>query len=45
MKIALSITVFGKGYEWFWGNADAKYALVELSGTVLTIGISFSIKV
>lgn len=38
MKISLSITVMGKGREFFWGKAESEYALIELSGTVLTGG-------
>ncbi len=46
MKIGLSIGFWGKEREFFWGsNQEAKFALVELSGTILTIKLSLFIKV
>ena len=45
MKIALTLSFLTWKQEFYWGRAEAKYALVELSGTVLTIGVAFSIKV
>lgn len=45
MKIALTV-MFGTGkYEFCWGKPDAKYALVEVSGIILTVGFDFAIKV
>lgn len=46
MKIGLSIGFWGKEWEFFWGhNPDAKYAIAEISGTILTVKLSFYIKV
>ena len=45
MKIGISIGLWGKEWEFFYGKPDAKYALVELSGTVLTAKVSIYVKV
>lgn len=45
MKIGISVGIWGKEWEFYWGKKDAKYAIAELSGTVLTIKISIYVKV
>ncbi len=45
MKIGVSVGIWGKKWELYWGKADAKYALVELSGTVLTAQVAIYLKV
>ena len=45
MKISLVLSFANWKQEFYWGKPDSKWALVELSGTVLTIGVTFSLKV
>ena len=45
MKISLVLTLGKWKQEFYWGRDTAKWAIVELSGTVLTVGVSFSVKV
>lgn len=45
MKAGISIGIFGKEWEFYCGKSDAKYAIVELSGTVLTAKVSIYVKV
>lgn len=45
MKIALTLSLLTWKQEFYWGMTDAKHIIVELSGTILTIGVAFSIKV
>lgn len=45
MKIGISIGFWGKEWEFYYGKADAKYSLLELSGTVLTAKVAIYIKV
>jgi len=45
MKIGLSLGIVGKEWEFFWGKTDAKYGLVELSGTILTVKVSIYLRV
>ena len=45
MKIALTVSFGTWKQEFYWGKTDAKYALVEVSGIILTVGFDFAIKV
>lgn len=45
MKAGISVGIFGKEREWFWGKVDAKYGLLELSGTILTAKVSIYVRV
>lgn len=45
MKIGIMISMGVWKREFFWGKAEAKYALAELSGTVLTVGIALFVRV
>lgn len=45
MRVGISFGIGGKVWEFCWGKSTAKYALVELSGTILTVQVSFYIKV
>lgn len=45
MKIGVSVGLWGKAWEFYWGKPDAKYAIVELSGTVLTVKVAIYLKV
>ena len=45
MKVGISVGIWGKEHEFCWGKANAKYAIVELSGTVLTAKVAIYVKV
>ena len=45
MKIGISIGIWGKEWEFYWGKETAKYGIVELSGTVLTAKVSIYVRV
>jgi hypothetical protein len=45
MKVTLTLNFLAWTRSFTWGNPNAKYAIVELAGTILTIGIAFSVKV
>lgn len=45
MKIGLTVGIWGKAWEFYWGSPAAKYGIVELSGTVLTVKIALFVKV
>jgi hypothetical protein len=45
MKVGVSIGIFGKEWEFYWGKAEAKYSLVELSGTILTAKVAVYVRV
>ena len=45
MRIGLTVGIIGKEWEFYWGGGEGKYALVEISGTILTAKISFFVKV
>jgi hypothetical protein len=45
MKVGISIGIFGKEWEFYWGKTDAKYGIVELSGTILTAKVSIYVRV
>ena len=45
MKIGITVGLWGKKWEFYYGKLSAKYAIVELSGTVLTIQVAIFLKV
>lgn len=45
MKIGIIVGIGGKAWEFYWGKTNAKYAIVELSGTILTIKVDIYVKV
>ena len=45
MKISIAVMLGSMKWEAFWGNVNAKYALIQISGTILTVGIELSVKV
>ena len=45
MKVGITIGIWDKEYEFYWGQLSAKYAIVELSGTILTAKVSIYVKV
>ena len=45
MKVGLTIGIFGEEWEFYWGKAEAKYGLVELSGTILTAKVEIYVRV
>lgn len=45
MKISIAVMLGTMKWEAYWGNPNAKYALIQLAGTILTVGVEFSLKV
>ncbi len=45
MKFALTITFAGKTWTFIWGKPTAKSPLIALAGTILTVGVAFSLEV
>jgi len=45
MRIGISLTILGKGFEFYAGGGSGKFSLLAFSVTVLTIGIEIAVKV
>lgn len=45
MKVALILKVANHKLELYYGKGEAKWELLQVSATILTVGIEFSIKV
>lgn len=45
MKVGITVGIWGKEWEFYWGKPIAKYGIVDLAGTVLTVKISIYVKV
>ena len=45
MGIGITITILGKGLDFYLGQNTGKVKLFSLSTTIFTIGIEFAVKV
>jgi len=45
VKFSITISFLSWRQEFYWGKVDANISLLELSGTILTIGIDIALKV